>query len=296
MKIFIDSNIFLDFYRSTTEAIQIFDALIASAESVLITDQIIDEFFRNREVVIRAMKVKFLAEFSPEHFSSSFLKSIPEFNELVKIRDSFGKKRKELEKRIMEMIEHPENDPVVGHFEKLTRSKVILLKRSPAIIQSAHYRKLIGNPPVSDKYTIGDEINWELLLQGAKDDLVLVARDSTFRDNLNFLKREFHHVTGKSIVEVSTKITTAIEMVGQKPSTQLVEIEDRQIEELGIIGKWSVVSTNGNIAIVTDGSQTGAMPIDTNRVHPSFQCGHCGSWGPWNGARCMTCGMLDDGD
>jgi hypothetical protein len=39
----------------------------------------------------------------------------------------------------------------------------------------------------------------------------------------------------------------------------------------------------------------GYVPI-SKFPHASFFCGHCGSLGPWNGARCMTCGMLDDGD
>lgn len=30
--------------------------------------------------------------------------------------------------------------------------------------------------------------------------------------------------------------------------------------------------------------------------HFSFECPHCGSLGPWNGARCMTCGQVSEPD
>jgi hypothetical protein len=42
---------------------------------------------------------------------------------------------------------------------------------------------------------------------------------------------------------------------------------------------------------VTDGARVGYT--GANNI---MRCGHCGSHGPWNGARCLTCGMLDDGD
>lgn len=37
------------------------------------------------------------------------------------------------------------------------------------------------------------------------------------------------------------------------------------------------------------------MRPKAERLHPSWDCPSCGVTG-WNGARCITCGMLDDGD
>ncbi len=38
---------------------------------------------------------------------------------------------------------------------------------------------------------------------------------------------------------------------------------------------------------------TGNVPKG-DRIHVSFYCGHCGSLGPWSGARCLSCGHLND--
>ena len=56
-----------------------------------------------------------------------------------------------------------------------------------------------------------------------------------------------------------------------------------------------VLFSNGEREIVVGRYGTGYRPL-TENPHPSFYCGHCGSLGPWSGARCMSCGMLDDGD
>lgn len=295
MKIFIDANIYLDFYRSTNEAIKVFEELISNSSSVIITDQIIEEFYRNREVVLRTIKTKFKTDTQLEHFSSTFLQNLKEFGDLIQIKDAFVAKRKEIETIINGVIENPENDPIRQLFEKLIGSGDIkILRTDENIIKSAHHRKLVGNPPVSDKYSIGDEINWELIIQNVKEDLVIVGRDNTFRDNINFLKMEFNRNTG-STISLTTKITAAIEEVGNKASEELKEIEKHQIQELKTYGNiWTVTSVQGNIANVTNGKVGGFTVIETKNIDPSFMCGNCGNYGPWNGSRCLTCGMMSD--
>jgi hypothetical protein len=57
----------------------------------------------------------------------------------------------------------------------------------------------------------------------------------------------------------------------------------------------SVVSQNANQYILRSPSgMVGSRPIGEN-LHPSWNCPRCGPTG-WNGARCIICGMLDDGD
>ncbi len=57
--------------------------------------------------------------------------------------------------------------------------------------------------------------------------------------------------------------------------------------------RWKMVGRSGDIATVTDGRLGGMTPVAQN-PHISWQCPHCGSYGPWNGNRCMTCGMMSD--
>lgn len=56
---------------------------------------------------------------------------------------------------------------------------------------------------------------------------------------------------------------------------------------------WRLVGRSGDIATVTDGKRGGRTPICQN-PDISWQCAHCGHYGPWNGVRCMTCGMMSD--
>ncbi|TPK36362.1 HNH endonuclease signature motif containing protein [Mesorhizobium sp. B2-5-3] len=65
--------------------------------------------------------------------------------------------------------------------------------------------------------------------------------------------------------------------------------------EFRITPFYKVLYTSGAIRIVQTPWGTGYVPTEEN-PHSSFYCGHCGSKGPWNGARCLSCGMLDDGD
>jgi hypothetical protein len=57
---------------------------------------------------------------------------------------------------------------------------------------------------------------------------------------------------------------------------------------------WYVVDvdTTRGEAVVSDGQRWGIVP--TSAVDESkYICLTCGNCGPWNGARCMACGMLD---
>lgn len=55
---------------------------------------------------------------------------------------------------------------------------------------------------------------------------------------------------------------------------------------------WDVVGEGANGVVTVRGSGR----IGYTGPNAIMQCGSCGSHGPWNGSRCLTCGMLDDGD
>lgn len=56
-------------------------------------------------------------------------------------------------------------------------------------------------------------------------------------------------------------------------------------------GAWEIVRDLGHdTVVVKNGGQVGYTSSNLTHV-----CGYCGSHGPWNGARCLTCGHLDDG-
>ena len=54
---------------------------------------------------------------------------------------------------------------------------------------------------------------------------------------------------------------------------------------------WNVVKElSAETVVVRSGGQVGYTSTSYD-----FVCGRCGSHGPWSGARCLTCGALDDG-
>jgi hypothetical protein len=55
----------------------------------------------------------------------------------------------------------------------------------------------------------------------------------------------------------------------------------------------------GELILVSTGERTGVMPrafLEGKTPHISWQCPTCGSYGPWNGVMCLTCGRMSDPD
>jgi hypothetical protein len=57
--------------------------------------------------------------------------------------------------------------------------------------------------------------------------------------------------------------------------------------------RWRVVRIDGRLATVTDGQYAGVTPVEPN-PHHSWWCPYCGSNGPWDGVRCLSCGRVSD--
>lgn len=236
MKILIDTNIYLDFYRSNNEALKLFKELVDHFDKIILTDQIIIEFERSRESVIKKVSQNFDSESKLENFSSSYLQNLSEFKELVEIKKSYTAKKNEVSKKIDDNLSNPSQDPIASFFKEFVDESIKNNKvyhTTDEIIKKAHRRKLIGNPPTSsDKYSIGDEINWEIVLANVKEDIIIVGRDNTFKDNLTFLQKDFHKTTGYFIKGLTNSITNALKETGIETSDELKNAEDKLIEEI----------------------------------------------------------------
>ena len=234
MKILIDTNIFHDFYRSKNESLIILDKLIENSADIIITEQIINEFYRNRTKLLREVKKIFDKESNVENISSSFLNSLPGYSSFIASHGQYKKKRNDIKLEIDKIITHISSDPVANEFKRLVDKKLTtegIWITSNTAVEKAKRRKLLGNPPSSDKYSIGDEINWEIILENRNEDIVIVGRDKTYNDNFEFLKYEFHKETGKFINLLTTRISAAFQFVG-KDVAQLEKLENIQLEEL----------------------------------------------------------------
>jgi hypothetical protein len=63
--------------------------------------------------------------------------------------------------------------------------------------------------------------------------------------------------------------------------------------KISLPGNWKVIAVRGAQALVTNGQYTGYTPIVGN-PDVSWLCFNCNHYGPWSGARCLTCGALSD--
>jgi len=183
MNLFIDTNIFLDFYHLSGADIEELHKLTALLEEgkikLFMPQQLCEEFQRNRDNKIKDA----MSEFKKASFKISFpafSKLYPHYNELQELLKLANKKHAELYKNAMTDI----NSKALKADEVITElfSKAHIIETSNEIFSLAINRFRIGNPPGKKKVTIGDEINWECLLKEVpeKEDLYLVARDNDY--------------------------------------------------------------------------------------------------------------------
>ncbi len=228
-KIYPDTNRFIDFYKAAHENLDIFDELQKYKSSIVLTEQTITEFRRNRVNTINQVVTEFKKSIEVKSYTTSMLKVLPGYEELTDLLRTYKKKGKEVLRHLQQFIDDETKDPVARKFLGFASdAAVIKLPLTDQAVDRAHRRKLLGNPPrSSDKYSIGDEVIWELLLENLKEDLIIVTEDHTFRENLSLLKEEYERRTGSKLLRVTKKLSEALKAIGQKPSRKLVEKEKK---------------------------------------------------------------------
>jgi hypothetical protein len=188
--LFVDANIWLDFYRARNEAgLGLLSHAQAISDRIIVTYQLESEFKRNRQtVILEGMKelkappqIPRLGIFSDAQASKVMTKSLKEVDKRVtKLRTQLSRV---LDNPTMydpvyqtcQRIFHREDSPIV-----LTRSNK--LRRS--MRRLAFRRFLHGCPPRKRGDTsLGDAFNWEWMIHCAKEnaaELVIVSRDSDY--------------------------------------------------------------------------------------------------------------------
>lgn len=227
-KIFIDTNIILDFYRinNKNSINEILKEIKKYKKYFISTKQSQDEFLRNRDRTI----TDFIEVLRKQKYTVHVNNVIATLNSYGEYRDSIIKANNNIRKIIDEMntlIENPDRDLIYKIYLDLNE---IAYSRTNEIIERAQKRKIIGNPPSSKKETCGDEIIWETLLEYCNEDLIIVSRDSTFKENYNFLKSEFEKNKNRTL-KVVDSITKAIELNEEHPPKELELVESDLILE-----------------------------------------------------------------
>ena len=215
--VFIDTNIFLDFYRlrGREKSLSILDHVAENQEKFIITSQVEMEFKKNRQKVI----LDSYERIRPPSFDD--LVQLPAFlsdSKQSKAIETHSKRVKTLTRKMRERTERvlkspTRHDPVYKaaqrHFSfsspyNLDRFKKVRFK----VRNLARKRYALGYPPRKPGDTsMGDAVNWEWIIHCASESgksVVIVSRDSDFGQSFNgtpiindWLEQEFRKRVSK---------------------------------------------------------------------------------------------------
>lgn len=228
-RVFLDTNIFLGLYRAEVDFLAVFTDIERLKSRLLLPDLVYEEFVRNRDRILDSFS-RSITGADIDALPSSFLVTgTPEFAALRQMGEEYSRRIRALGERIASMVADPGTDPVYAAFQDIFEDPgVITIERTEAHVMRAHRRKLLGNPPKSErKETIGDEVIWEMLLElleGLDEDLILVTQDATYRNHITYLREEYGMRTGKTLFVVDS-ISAALARMGIEPSEALAAYE-----------------------------------------------------------------------
>lgn len=187
MNIFIDTNVYLSFYHLSSDDLEELKKLAVLVRegkiTFLLTDQVMDEFHRNRAAKI-ADALKRVRE---QRRSLQLPQIAKQYDEYKRLRDAQAELDNQLG-ALLERIEADvangtlEADAVIGELFQVARK----ISTTDEALSRAKLRVELVRPP-GKKGSLGDAVNWELLLatvpQG--EDLYFVSDDADYTSPLN---------------------------------------------------------------------------------------------------------------
>lgn len=234
-KIYIDTNCYVDFYQVALDNVAVLDVLARYHASLVVTDQTISEFRRNRVRTLNWLLREFKKSVEVRKpYTTAILKDLPAHKELAGILEGYKKKAQEVVRFLQTLLENEVVDPVAQRvFALWDESAIQKYNTTDDLVQRAQRRKLLGNPPTSDdKYTVGDEVIWEIILANANDDFIVVTRDRTYFENQSMLRDEFLAQTGKKLLLVTDRFSVALETIGQTPPKEVIDAETTLLQRI----------------------------------------------------------------
>ena len=199
MHVFIDTNILLNFFHFTKEEIDALSNVFAShaqgAATVHLTEQVCDEFSRNRENKIKDALKKFK--------DVKFVAQLPAFMKQYEEYEQIRQKSAELQELAKAISQKVDSDVIQSGLLTDTLIKDIFDKSKPIpttleLFAKAQMRVALGNPPGKNG-SMGDAVNWMALLDAIPDgeNLHVISEDGDFYSTLDenrphpFLKDEW---------------------------------------------------------------------------------------------------------
>lgn len=253
MNLFLDTNIYLTFYHFSNDDLEELKKLSAAIKSkeinLLLPNQVIDEFYRNREAKIadslKQFKEQKLADKFPE-----ICKGYSEYHTLRKLSKDYEEAKNNLLESLMTDINSKElnaDETIQGLFDVATKIDV-----NDEILQKAKYRYDLGNPPGKNS-SYGDAINWVSLLEVAEESepLYFVARDKDYLSPIdkekfsNFLLEEWQKLKKSDIYYYPTLSDF---FKSHFPDIKLAEEMERRLVVSNLFNSHSFFATHAYIA------------------------------------------------
>jgi len=186
MNIFLDTNVYLSFYHFSSDDLEELKKLVVLARekkiNLLLPNQVIDEFYRNRESKI-ADAIK---KFKENHKFLQFPQITRQYEEYKKLKDAQIEINKQLNfllERLEKDIDNNslEADSVIEELFQVAQ----IIQLNDKMISKARLRMELGRPP-GKKGSLGDAVNWEALLSKVEcgEDLYIVSDDSDYESAL----------------------------------------------------------------------------------------------------------------
>lgn len=245
---FIDTNIFLDFYRDSNEAtLTLLERLKPVRDRVISTYQVEMEFLKNRQRVLVESLGKMKDQASP--IVPAIFADSGTSESMRSLSKEATRKAGLIRKRIMNLLDSPKQNDIVYqtlHDVFQSKSDHVLTRDMPIrqmIKRLALRRFLLGYPPRKASDTsYGDALNWEWLVhcgQTHQGQILIVSRDSDYgvhvqsKHYLNDqLLREYRDRVGpRKSITYTTRLSDALKALQVHVPKKEVDAEEAAITD-----------------------------------------------------------------
>lgn len=263
--IFIDTNIFLDFYRIRRNdvSLQYLTNIDEHHDRIITGSQVEMEYKKNRQkVILESIKSMKSVDWNPLATPAILIDSQP-FQMLQKRKEEINKQQKKLKERIVKILKNPSyHDSVYKSLNKLFKANSYYnLNREDEkkydVRTLAKKRFLLGYPPrKKGDNSIGDAINWEWIIKCAVDsgkDIIIVTRDTDYGEIYNselflndWLFQEFRErVSKKRKIIITTRLSEAFKRISLAVTEEMEKEEERILEENRILEEINHANITG---------------------------------------------------
>ncbi len=185
--LFIDTNVFLNFYAYSKDDLDQLEKLVnilkTKVVKLYVTQQVVDEFYRNRDNKL----AESFNNFRPfeNQGCPRFMTSMPEYQAYNTTMNAYKAAKTALTEKARDQAD--QRSLLADQLFARIAHVATVIATDDTSYEAANKRSRLGNPPGKSPSTMGDELNWELLLKHvpAESDLHVISKDGDYASKLN---------------------------------------------------------------------------------------------------------------